>query len=267
MRLIVTRPAEQAARWVLELRSLGVDAQPLPLLAIAPLADASPLRQGWQDLAGCALAMFVSANAVQHFCAARPDGLAWPAGTLAGSTGPGTSAALRAAGVPEANLVEPAADAPAFDSEALWARLAARDWAGRRVLIVRGEDGRDWLAETLRVRGAEPRFLAAYRRLAPVPDAAGAALLQAALAAPRDHAWLLSSSEAVQHLLQLAPGADWSASLALATHPRIAATARGAGFGRVGDVAPTPADVARALVGLADPAGMGGARSIQSGSQ
>ena len=258
MRLIVTRPAAQAARWVQELRALGVDAQALPLLEIAPPADAAPLHAAWQALPVSALAMFVSANAVQHFFAARPDGLTWPAGVLAGSTGPGTTHALRAAGVDPDDIVEPAADAQAFDSEALWARLAAREWAGRRALVVRGEDGRDWLADTLRARGATVDFVAAYRRLAPVPDAAGRALLQAALAAPQAHAWLLTSSEAAQHLGHLAPGADWSASLALASHPRIAATARRIGFGRVEAVAPTPADVARCLAGV---------RSIQSAPQ
>lgn len=258
MRLIVTRPAVQAARWVQELQALGVDAQALPLLDIAPLADSTPLHAAWRALPGCALAMFVSANAVQHLFGARPEGAAWPAGVLAGSTGPGTTLALRQAGLADADIVEPAADAPAFDSEALWARLSARDWAGRRALVVRGEDGRDWLAETLRARGATVDFVAAYRRLAPVPDAAGLALLQAALAAPHAHAWLLSSSEAAQHLGSLAPGADWSGSLALASHPRIAATARRIGFGRVEAVAPTPADVARCLAGV---------RSIQSAPQ
>ncbi len=258
MRLIVTRPAAQAARWVQELQALGVDAQALPLLEIAPLADAASLHAAWHQLPGCALAMFVSANAVQHFFAARPEGAVWPAGVLAGSTGPGTTHALRQAGVADATIVEPAADAPALDSEALWAQLSARDWAGRHALVVRGEDGREWLADTLRGRGATVDFVAAYRRLAPVPDAAGRALLQAALVAPQNHAWLLSSSEAAQHLVSLAPGADWSASLALASHPRIAATARRIGFGRVEAVSPTPAEVARCLAGV---------RSIQSAPQ
>jgi uroporphyrinogen-III synthase len=148
--------------------------------------------------------------------------------------------------VPAPLLVEPAADAQAFDSEALWERLAGRQWAGRSVLVVRGEDGRDWLAETLRERGAAVEFVAAYRRRPPALSAGEQALLQQSLADPRGRLWLFSSSEAVGHLRVLAPAADWTRSAALASHPRIAQAARAAGFGRVDLVAPRPAAVAAA---------------------
>jgi uroporphyrinogen-III synthase len=249
MHLIVTRPAAQAGAWVEELRGLGLDARALPLIEIAPLADDAPLRAAWDTLATQALVVFVSANAVQQFCAARPPGAPWPAGVLAGSTGPGTSAALRAAGVGEPALVEPAADARSFDSEALWARLAARDWAGRAVLVVRGEEGRDWLAETLRERGAQVDYLAAYRRRVPPLDATMQALLAATQAEPAAWLWLFSASEAVANLRSLQPGADWSQARAYATHPRIAQAARQAGFGRVEIVAPSAVAVAGLLAG------------------
>jgi len=248
VRVIVTRPPAQAATWVAQLRELGVDARALPLIGISAVDDPAPLQAAWAALPGTALVMFVSANAVAHFFAARPPRVAWPAGTLAGSTGPGTSAALREAGIEPAALVEPAADAPVFDSEALWARLEARDWAGRRVLVVRGEDGRDWLAQTMRERGAEVGFVAAYRRLPPRVDAEGRALIDAALAAPAEHLWLFSSSEAVAHLQALAPAADWSAASAVASHPRIAATVRAAGFGEVLLLPPRPDAVAAAVL-------------------
>lgn len=247
MRLIVTRPRAQAAAWVRELQALGQQVSALPLIEIAPLDDPAPLHRAWRQLDAYALVVFVSANAVQHFFAAAPAGHRWPAAVLAGSTGPGTSAALRAAGVPAAALVEPAADAPAFDSEALWAQLHGRDWAGRRVLVVRGEDGRDWLAETLRSRGATTDFVAAYRRRPPLGGTAEAALLRSALAAPAAHLWLFSSSEAVANLRTLAPAADWSRSAALASHPRIAQAARAAGFGHVELTAPVPAAVVALL--------------------
>ena len=250
LRAIVTRPAAQAAGWVQALRALGVEAHALPLLAIEPLDDPAPLRAAWATLHERALVMFVSANAVQQFFA-QCEGRPWPGGVRAGSTGPGTSQALRRAGVHESLLDEPAADAPAFDSEALWRRLSPLDWRGRRVLVVRGTEGRDWLADTLRAAGAQVEFVAAYRRAAPRLDAPAAALLQRALAEPEAHLWLLSSSEALRHLGALAPGADWSRARAAATHPRIAASARAAGFGQVLDVAPTPKAAAALIAELA----------------
>ena len=98
MRLIVTRPAAQAGPWVNALQALGLDAQALPLIGIAPPHDLAPVRAAWSGLAHQRLVMFVSANAVEHFFAARPAGALWPAALPAGSTGPGTSAALRGAG-------------------------------------------------------------------------------------------------------------------------------------------------------------------------
>ena len=244
MRLIVTRPLAQAEALVAELRAGAVDAVALPLIDIAPASDPQPLRRAWQELPSLALVMFVSANAVQHFMQARPPGIAWPAQLLAGSTGPGTSAALRAAGVPESALVEPLGEV--FDSEALWAQLRLRDWQGRRALVVRGEGGRDWLAEQLGQAGASVDFVAAYQRVLPQLHAQLLALRDAALARPQQHLWSFSSSEAVANLQQLSPGVDWSASAAIAPHPRIVAALQRLGFGQVRLVAVGAAALAAA---------------------
>lgn len=245
MRLIVTRPAAQAQAWVQALQALHVDAHALPLLGIEPVADTTPLQSDWRELANLALVMFVSANAVQHFFAARPAGLQWPPHLAAASTGPGTTAALRGAGV--VLIEQPALDEAQFDSEALWRQLRLKRWAGCRVLIVRGEEGRSWLADTLRAAGAQVAMRVAYRRVAPHPNAAEHALLQAALARPAEHRWLFSSSEAVGQLQRLAPQARWAESAALASHPRIAQAARDIGFGQVEVVEPDPQAVALKL--------------------
>ncbi|MES1161551.1 MAG: uroporphyrinogen-III synthase, partial [Rhizobacter sp.] len=117
MRILVTRPAAQAADWVLDLQARGLDAVALPLIAIAAVDEPSALRAAWQVLGQRRLVVFVSPNAAQHFFAQRPAGPGWPASTWAGSPGPGTTRALVALGVPPAQIVEPAADAPQFDSE------------------------------------------------------------------------------------------------------------------------------------------------------
>ncbi len=246
MKLIVTRPLGQAAPWVTRLQALGVEAQALPLIHIEPLGDTAPVRQAWARLSVYTLVVFVSANAVQYFFAAAPglrpgEPAHWPVGIWAGSTGPGTSAALLAAGVPRTTLVQPPPETRTFDSEGLWEELQFRPWSGRRVLVVRGEEGRDWLADALRARGAEVDFVAAYRRCPPRLDGAGRVLLHEAITQPDDHVWHFSSSEAIAYLRQLGlkhePPADWSRSRALASHPRIVQTARSAGFGSVHEVA------------------------------
>lgn len=238
--LIVTRPAAQAAAWVLELRERGCEARSLPLIGITRAPDPEGVSRHWRELQRFSVVMFVSANAVSGFFGCRPAGLSWPADVLAASTGPGTSAALRAAGLTDAQIVEPGAASPQFDSEALWLQLQGRfdSWRERAVLVVRGEQGRDWLGDTLRALGARVHHVAAYQRLAPRPDAAGLALLAAALLHPQQHVWLFSSSQAVAHLQQLAPQARWQHSLAWVTHPRIGQAAREAGFGSVLELRP-----------------------------
>lgn len=251
-RVLVTRPAPEARRWVEGLRAHGIPAESLPLIEIAPLQDTSALQAVWRAVAGHAALMFVSANAVLHFMAAQPSGQALPL-AQAWSTGPGTQAALLAAGWPPESIRSPAADAERFDSEALWALVQeeVRGWRGRSVLIVRGADaqgqlaGRDWLAQRLDALGVHVHQCVAYVRRAPFLDKAVLARAQDALC--DGTWWLFSSSEAAQHLAQRLPQAIGPASRALATHPRIAQRLRAQGWGRV-EVVPATLDAQAASI-------------------
>jgi uroporphyrinogen-III synthase len=246
--VLVTRPAAQAADWVGKLVAKGVDARALPLIAIEPMPDAAALRDAWHLLPQRDLAMFVSPNAAEHFFAARPAARQWPRALRAAATGPGTVEMLVRCGVPAAQCVAPRA-AP-FDSSALWNELHNEAWGGRTALVVRGDGGRDEFAQALRAAGAKVVFVQAYQRRAPVWSEAERALAQAALAAPEAHAWLLSSAEAIDHLVALLPGSDWRGAIALASHPRIAQRARRAGFGNVIEVPPLVDPVVAALASL-----------------
>src|SRR5687767_15808605 len=84
--LLVTRPQPQADAWVHALRAHGVPTHALPLLQIEAAAEPAA-HDAWRALERFALVVFVSPNAVQSFCTLRPAGAAWPAATLAGSTG------------------------------------------------------------------------------------------------------------------------------------------------------------------------------------
>ena len=261
--VLVTRPAPEAARWVNALRERGIAAEALPLIDIVPMSGAPALAEARAALASYAVAMFVSPNAVRGFFESnRPSGLEPPAQaaieTRAWSPGPGTTQALVDAGWPAARIDEPAADAPQFDSESLWAQVGAQVRAGLRVLIVRGGDadgrpaGRDWLATQLHAAGAVVQAVAAYRRQPPAADGAWAARAQAA--AQDGSLWLFSSSEAIANLRQCMPAQDWRAARALATHPRIADAAQAAGFGSVMATRPTLEAVAASIKSLHDDA-------------
>nr|WP_295076689.1 uroporphyrinogen-III synthase [uncultured Roseateles sp.] len=247
MRLVLTRPQGQAPEWQKKLAALGVQAESLPLLEIAP-SDGRDAALAWAALPAAALAFFVSPNAVEHFFARRSAGQVWPAQTLAACVGPGSAKALQAFGVPAALIVQPPADAASLDSEHLWPLLSGLDWQGKSVLLLRGEGGREWLAERLRERGAQTQAFCIYRRRCPVLAPPEQALLARILAQPCEHVWLFSSAEGVGHLASLTePGQDWSQALCICTHERIAAAARELGFTHVVLTRPDPQAVQQAL--------------------
>lgn len=249
MRVIVTRPAAQADEWVAQLRAAGIDAVALPLICIAPVENVSEVHAAWQNLRMRRLVIFVSPNAAEQFFAGRPDNVPWPPVLLAGSPGPGTTRVLTRLGVGPRQVIEPASDAAQFDSESLWEELRALDWRGASVLIVRGDGGRDWLAQTLVAAGAQVDHVVAYRRIAPSFDGVQGDLLHSALEQPVSHLWLFSSSEAIDNL-EAACGAGrpgWHQAAAIATHPRIAARARHLGIARVIEARPSLAAVIACL--------------------
>lgn len=248
MPVLVTRPAAEAGAWVEALRQRGIAAEALPLIAIGPPADPRPLQQARARLSDYAAVMFVSGNAVRGLLTPQPS---WPAGTRAWAPGPGTAAALRAAGVPQAQIDQPGPDAAQFDSEALWQVVAPQLRAGGRVLLVRGADaggqprGREWLAQQLAAAGVAVDVVAAYARQLPQWTPAQQALAARSLA--DGSLWLFSSSEAISNLQQLLPQLDCSRARALATHPRIARAARDAGFGTVIESRPELAQVVASI--------------------
>ncbi|SAK97147.1 bifunctional uroporphyrinogen-III synthetase/uroporphyrin-III C-methyltransferase [Caballeronia arationis] len=246
--IVVTRPIGQSAALLALLADAGFDSLEFPLIDIAPVADDAPLRAALDELYGpvkYALVVFVSPNAVDY--AFGKLGAPWPADVPVAVVGPGSVAALARQGVaaPAHRVISPSAESadPRFDSEALYAAIEAQFGAtgleGKRVLIVRGDGGREWLAERLAEAGATVEKVAAYRRIVPEPSMQKWERVHALLAG-EPHAWLLTSSEGVRNLDELARehlSPDETAQLKRAPlvspHPRIAEAARQAGFDRI----------------------------------
>ncbi|MDR3454822.1 MAG: uroporphyrinogen-III synthase [Rhodoferax sp.] len=266
MRVIVTRPEREAGGWSQQLSARGFGVLVLPLIEIGAVTDPlarQALESVWQRLDEFFAVMFVSGNAVAYFFASKPSVAHIPRAWLAINSGvqenlsprcwapgPGTAQALRHAGVAAHAIDAPDAQSGQFDSEALWQQVHTRVPAGARVLIVRGSDegasaGRDWLAQQLAGAAAQVETVAAYERRVPVLKAQQLALAQQA--AQDGSVWLFSSSQAIRHLAQLLPAQHWGRARAVATHPRIAQTAREAGFGVVCESRPTLDDVVASI--------------------
>ncbi|TWE07615.1 uroporphyrinogen-III synthase [Pseudomonas sp. AG1028] len=94
-----------------------------------------------------------------------------------------------------------------------------------RVLIIRGEDGRTLLADSLRAQGVEVDYLPVYRRMLPTYPAG---TLQRLIQVERLNGLVVSSGQGLMHLQQLAAD-DWPtlAQLPLfVPSPRVAEMAR-----------------------------------------
>jgi len=228
--IVVTRPRAQAAPLAEAIAAAGGTPLIFPLLEISQASDPKPLAEAVARLADYALAIFISPNAVDY---ALPSILAvgpWPAGLLPAAVGQGTVKALAAHGVN--GCVAPT---ERFDSETLLSlpALAAEKVNGRRIVIFRGDGGRELLADTLRQRGAEVDCVACYRRTGP---AGGAVALLAAWRAGRLDAFTVSSSEGLRYLVDLldAEGlAFLQRTPVFVPHARIAENARALGLSNI----------------------------------
>lgn len=238
--VVITRPRRQAGPLAEAVAALGRTPVVLPLLEIDPVEDRALLHTTFRDLERYALVAFVSPNAID---AAFAHIAAWPAGVAIAVVGASSRAALAQYGVTEeaTRIVSPL-DPARSDSEhlieALDAALGLHSLRGRRVLVVRGDGGRELLPDALRAAGAEVETVAAYRRRVPDLTPELAAQLAALLARPND--WIITSSEALRGLAGLAgrlhPAmtvADLQRQRLIVPHPRIAETARALGFAEV----------------------------------
>lgn len=231
--VVITRPVAQATPLAERLAALGLDVVVFPLLDIRPLPDQSALQAALADISAYALVAFVSPNAIAAACAVSTH---WPPGVTLAVMGEGSRAALARHGIDERNatIVSPA-NAERTDSQTLLETLDLDSLRGRRALIVRGESGRELLGDALRSAGMDVMQIAAYLRSIPPFDQARRQELLRLLAC--DSRWVITSSEALRGLLDMARALDDQAAVVhlqqkrlIVPHLRIEETARALGF-------------------------------------
>ncbi|MDU7779542.1 uroporphyrinogen-III synthase [Aeromonas caviae] len=220
---LVVRPAAQANQLVQMLRQLGHAPLCCPLLETRPGCDLPHLGDMLRE---ADLVIAVSMHAVHfahHFL--LQTGQTWPHIDYF-AVGQASADAFAEAGIQALCPADPR-------SEGLLALPALQGVSGRRVLILRGNDGRDLIARTLASRGALVHYCATYERH--YPDLDGDALTRHWQAAGLD-SLLITSGELLQRLLALVPGPQhpWLYDrLLVVPSPRVAEMAEGAGFTRI----------------------------------
>ncbi|MDJ0861427.1 MAG: uroporphyrinogen-III synthase [Gammaproteobacteria bacterium] len=165
--VVVTRPANQAAHLSALLEAAGARVFRFPAIAIVPPRDTDRLEAVLDRLAQFQIAVFVSANAVDWGERYLDMFGGLPASLKVAAVGRGTASALQ-----ERGLAPDLVPAERYDTEALLALPEFQESAvsGQRVLILRGEGGRELLADTLYARGAEVEYAEVYRRVRPGID-------------------------------------------------------------------------------------------------
>ncbi len=220
--VLVTRPARQAGGFAQQIAALGGTPVVFPAIAILPPADPAALARVHGALDTYDIAVFVSANAVEF---GAPDPRRWPPTLAAFAPGPGTAEALAAIGIAGARI-----PTTTLDSEGLLALPELSSVRGKRVVIFRGDGGREHLGDTLSSRGARVDHVACYRRARPESGTAG---LAEAFREGRIDAVTITSSEGLDNLWAIADDtmrAAWRVLPTFVPHPRIAGHARNLGL-------------------------------------
>jgi uroporphyrinogen-III synthase len=193
--VVVTRPLTAAHPLAQALEREGARVFVFPALVIEEMELSQDSAAALADLAHCTLAIFVSANAVEHGLAASRRYAPWPASTRVAGIGEATAQALHAAG-----FVDVIAPRERHDSDALLALPVLRSVKNDQVLIFRGEGGRERLRDVLESRGATVRYVECYRRAKPAADAGP---LKSAWKAGEIHAVSVLSAQTLENFLAL----------------------------------------------------------------
>lgn len=213
--IIVTRPEHQAQILMTQLQESGAEALLLPGMVIEAPEDKTNLRKACEALTSYHFAMFVSANAVD---AVFREINAWPEHVLALTPGAGTAQALREKGIAEEQIIEPVISA---DSEGLLALALLQNVRGKRVVIFRGETGRDYFTQELRARGVTVQHVICYRRILPSPPSES---LRQRLGQDKLDGIVFTAGEAIANLEQILDDKTLvrlKALPAFVSHPRI----------------------------------------------
>ncbi len=222
---VLTRPAGRNTDVMHALVRRGWIVHECPALEIHSAAIA--LDHDIPDPKHFDLVVFVSRAAVTGFTTQLGQNFVWPSGVRVACMGPTTALAIERAWPMVPNILYPDAE-KSRDSEALWPLLQAQTTPLRKVLIVRGQDGRDWLSDKLNSRGVEVLTHQAYERVRADWSAETVARFRAWAGASTQVVWLLTSGHGITSVglqLQSLGLLDWFRSgQFVLTHERLVQT-------------------------------------------
>jgi uroporphyrinogen-III synthase len=201
--ILVTRPIHQAENLCQLIEQQGGIAVRFPTLEVVGMNPKPDNQPDYPTIATNPLPklsnrywlVFISANAVNFALKANGGKIAQLKTTQIAAIGQATAKALQKAGL-QVNLLPKAG----FDSDALLAMPEMQQIKGQDILIVRGQGGREELANVLRSRGANVDYWEVYQRI--MPDADNAEVLSL-LEQNKLNVIVITSCGALQNLLTM----------------------------------------------------------------
>lgn len=162
MTILVTRPSPQGEELVSRLRALGRVAWNFPLIEFTPGRDLNTLTLALGALREGDLAFALSQHAVSFAHALlQQQRVSWPTSPRYFAIGRTTALALH-----QASGLDIRYPLDREISEVLLQLPELQTIAGKKALILRGNGGRELLAETLSARGADVTLCECYQRCA-----------------------------------------------------------------------------------------------------
>ena len=163
--VVITRPTHQSQNLCKRIENSGGVAIRFPVLEILDPVDSGPLLDLIDQLNSFDLAIFISPNAVHKVLNLLKPRQKWPETVQIAAIGAKSAQALEQLG-----LKVDIHPGRRFDSEALLESDQLQNMNNQRVIIFRGDGGRELLGDTLKARGAEVTYANAYRREKPSTD-------------------------------------------------------------------------------------------------
>lgn len=163
--IVVTRPVHQAEKLCEKIERAQGHVIHFPVLEILDPLDSGPLLDLIDHLEGFDFAIFISPNAVNKVLNLTKARRNWPSNVKIAAIGAKSGKAIEQYGLHVAIRPD-----RRFNSEALLEADQFQDMANQRVIIFRGDGGREILGDTLKERGAEVVYANAYRRAKPHTD-------------------------------------------------------------------------------------------------
>lgn len=229
-KVVLTRPEGKNQALAEALTAQGIHSLELPALSVLPTLTTLPLSYQPQYFD---LLVFVSAQAASFYLAAlTASGLSLPAGLRIATVGAASAQPFYDVGLAQqVQLIHPAADHPYQDSEALWALLTPELPSFSKVLVVRGQQGREWLSQQFTDAGKLLTRCSIYERQPAIWGVHAARQLTHTFDDSVAPIILLSSSESTQaiynNVVRLGLSQKWSLCHFVAIHPRIVDYLRG----------------------------------------